>query len=267
MLIELSEEFSKRLPRRFSFEDFMGLEGEVFRQVEGRRTLRFELGGKGYFIKTHSGVGWREIFKELSQGRLPILGAENEYRAIKRLPELGIKTMRLAGYGKRGWNPAQQESFVITESLDKRESLEDFCVKWPKSPPDFKLKRLLIDKVAEVARGLHENGLNHRDLYICHFLLEEDRLPEFLAAGEVQLELIDLHRMQFREQTPYRWKVKDVAALHFSSMDIGLTKKDLFRFVRLYSGKGLRQTLTEEKDFWREVQKRAEALYASPDTD
>jgi Lipopolysaccharide kinase (Kdo/WaaP) family. len=236
----------------------MRIEGEVYRQVEGRRTLRFEAGGRGYFIKTHSGVGWQEIFKELTQGRLPILGAENEYRALKRLPELKIGTMTLAGYGKRGWNPAHQESFVITESLDNRESLEDFCAKWPKSPPSPRLKRLLIDKVAEVARKLHENGLNHRDLYICHFLLEVSRLPEFLEKGGVQLELIDLHRMQFRQKTPLRWRVKDVAALHFSSMDIGLTKRDQLRFIRLYSQKPLSKELKENGGFWEKVQKRAE---------
>lgn len=263
-MFELEADFSERLPKPFSFEDFMGLEGEVFRKIEGRRTLRFVMGGRGYFIKTHSGVGWREIFKELSQGRLPILGAENEYRAIKRLPELGIKTMTLAGYGKRGCNPAQQKSFVITESLDHRESLEDFCAKWPKFPPNLKIKRLLIEKVAEVTRKLHEDGLNHRDLYICHFLLEVARLPEFLGAGVVQLELIDLHRMQFRQKTPIRWKVKDIAALHFSSMDIGLTKRDLFRFVRCYSNKPLRQQFNKEGLFWQQVQKRANKLYNSP---
>jgi heptose I phosphotransferase len=266
-MIELTDIFKKELPCSYSFDDFMATKGVVFRQVEGRRTLRFEIGTRGYFIKTHSGVGWREIFKELSQGRLPILGAENEYRAIKRLPELGIKTMTLAGYGKRGWNPAQQESFVITESLDNRESLEDFCAKWPQSPPPFKLKRLLISKVAEVARKLHENGLNHRDLYICHFLLEESLLPEFLKTGDIRIELIDLHRMQFRERTPLRWKVKDVAALHFSSMDIGLTKRDLFRFIRLYSERSLREELKDSNGFWRQIQKRAVRLYNSPIAD
>lgn len=266
-MIELTDDFSTRLPRRFSFEDFMKLEGEVFRQVEGRRTLRFETGGRGYFIKTHSGVGWREIFKELLQGRLPILGATNEYLAIKRLPQIGIDTMILAGFGKRGCNPARQESFVITEALDNRESLEDYCAKWPQSPPDFRLKRMLIEKVAGIARNLHENGLNHRDLYICHFLLEIERMPGFLADGEIRLELIDLHRMQFRQETPFRWKVKDIAALHFSSMDVGLTKRDLFRFIRCYSNKPLRQQLNEASLFWRRIQKRANRLYDSPIAD
>lgn len=242
----------------------MAMEGEIFRQVKRRKTLRFRQGGLRYFIKTHAGIGWGEIFKELSQGRLPILGAENEYRALKRLPELGIDTMKLAAYGKRGWNPAEQSSFVVTEALEGRASLEEFCADWKEAPPAFRLKLLLVKKVAEVARTLHENGLNHRDLYICHFLLETEKLPLFLKEGEIRLELIDLHRMQFRQQTPFRWKVKDVAAIYFSSMDIGLNRKDLFRFIRLYSGKPLRQELRENREFWSQVQQRAKKLYNQP---
>jgi heptose I phosphotransferase len=35
--------------------------------------------------------------------------------------------MPLAGYGKRGINPAKIQSFVITEELTNTASLEDFC--------------------------------------------------------------------------------------------------------------------------------------------
>ena len=38
-------------------------QGEVFREKEGRRTLRFPLGGKHYFLKLHQGVGWGEKSK------------------------------------------------------------------------------------------------------------------------------------------------------------------------------------------------------------
>ena len=37
------------------------LQGEVFRDVPGRRTLRVELAGKFYFVKLHYGVGWGEV--------------------------------------------------------------------------------------------------------------------------------------------------------------------------------------------------------------
>ena len=49
------------------------LKGEVFRELEARRTLRIEVAGRGYFVKIHRGVGWGEILKNLLSGRLPVL--------------------------------------------------------------------------------------------------------------------------------------------------------------------------------------------------
>jgi len=66
------------------------LEGQVLRALEGRRTLRTEIAGGGYFVKIHRGAGWREIFKNLLSGRLPVLGAGNEWRALRRLAALGV---------------------------------------------------------------------------------------------------------------------------------------------------------------------------------
>ncbi|MEN8261061.1 MAG: lipopolysaccharide core heptose(I) kinase RfaP, partial [Pseudomonadota bacterium] len=71
-MLELNAQFQRQLPPGVPFEWFMGLTGEVFRDMPDRKTLRFELGGKGYFIKMHTGVGWGEIFKNLFQGRLPV---------------------------------------------------------------------------------------------------------------------------------------------------------------------------------------------------
>ena len=146
--------------------------GSIYRDKEGRRTLRFEHQGRGYFLKLHQGVGWKEIFKNLAQGRLPVLGAENEYRAIRAFEQLGIDTLSVAAYGKRGNNPATQLSFLLTDELTDVESLEDFCARWPQQPPTFALKCKLIERVATIARIMHGNGINHRDFYLCHFLLE-----------------------------------------------------------------------------------------------
>ena len=59
------------------------LKGEVFRELEARRTLRIEVAGQGYFVKIHRGVGWKEILKNLLSLRLPVLGAGNEWRASR----------------------------------------------------------------------------------------------------------------------------------------------------------------------------------------
>ncbi|MDY6838665.1 MAG: lipopolysaccharide core heptose(I) kinase RfaP [Thermodesulfobacteriota bacterium] len=243
------------------FEQLYALEGEVYRKQQGRTTLRFSFNGKYYFAKTHRGIGWKEIAKNLLQFRLPQLGAQNEWRAIQRLEELNINTTPLVGYGKRGWNPARLQSFVVTEELANTLSLEDFCRDWPMVPPSLVLKRALIRKVARIVRKLHEHGMNHRDLYICHFLLHVSSRRENMDPHSLRLSLIDLHRMQIRHHIPFRWRAKDVAALYFSSMDIGLTKGDVLRFLRVYWNKPLRTILSENKAVLRKVEKRALALY------
>jgi heptose I phosphotransferase len=261
-MLVLPEAWLERWQPEDIFEQLFALQGTVYREQQGRKTLRFRLDGRNYFAKLHRGTGWKEIVENLLQLRLPVLSARTEWRAIKRLEALGIRTTPLVGYGKRGWNPARLQSFVITEELVNTVSLEDFCREWPTSPPDGALKRSLIAEVARIARMLHENGINHRDLYICHFLLEA-------PAGQgtkvdphgLRLYLIDLHRMQMRPRTPWRWRVKDVAALYFSSMDIGLTRRDFLRFVRAYEEEPLRVCLNKNSSFWRHVESRAIALY------
>jgi heptose I phosphotransferase len=242
----------------------MALEGEVFRALAGRRTLRFTLEGHGYFVKTHDGVGWQEIVKNLVQLRLPVLGARNEWQAIRRLEELGVATMKIAGYGERGRIPARRQSFLVTDELADTVSLEDFCRTWPSDPPPLELKRAIIEKVANIAERLHNNGVNHRDFYICHFLLDRKSLHLPFDSGALTLFLIDLHRVQLRASTPRRWILKDLAGLSFSSMHIGLTRRDLFRFMKSYRGKPLREILNHEQGFWSEVASRAIRLSMKP---
>ena len=259
-MIVLPQDWLERWKGEDVFERLFSLQGRVYKDKDGRRTLRFSLEGQGFFAKLHTGVGWKEIIKEILQLRMPVLGAQNEWRAIKRLDGAGIQTTPLVGYGRRGLNPARIQSFVVTRELANTVSLETFCRDWAESPPPYELKKALITEVARITRTLHENGMNHRDLYICHFLLDiSEGEKDVQPAGNVYL--VDLHRVQVRERVPMRWIVKDIASLWFSSMDLGLTRRDLLRFVREYRNVPLKRTLKEEKSFWRRVRKRGEALY------
>ncbi|HYQ72785.1 MAG TPA: lipopolysaccharide core heptose(I) kinase RfaP [Gammaproteobacteria bacterium] len=265
-MLDLSPEFAAQLPATTDpFDAIMRLDGELYRDMDNRRTLRFTLKGRRYFLKAHYGVGWREILKNLLQLKLPVLGARNEWLAIRRLESLGIDTMRLVGCGERGWNPARRESFVITEALEETCSLEDFCAVWETTPPatgaEIRLKRALIDRVARVARLMHGSGMNHRDFYLCHFLLDCAGDVLQLPPGARHLYLIDLHRVQLRRRTPPRWLVKDIGGLYFSAMRIGLTRRDLYRFMAAYRNRPLRRTLDEDAVFWARCRRRAHGLY------
>lgn len=271
MLLYLRREFEKEWRGKDPFEEVDKLEGKIYRLVKTRRTLQFELNGKSYFAKIHHGVGWKEIFKNLVQFKTTILGAANEFNAIRKLESLNVGTMTAAAFGKKGWNPATQDSFIITDDIQHCISLEDFCKNWREAKPPFIVKLSLLKKVAWVSRQLHTNGVNHRDYYICHFLLDTKRLvtsetpvlQENLKPKTLnpKLFVIDLHRAQIRRRTPHRWIVKDIAGIWFSAMDIGLTRKDIFRFIKIYSNASLNHEFTQNLAFWKEVNSKAIALY------
>ncbi len=256
-MLNLLEEYRELFPET-ALRELCSLPGEEFKRIQNRRTFRIERGGRRFFLKCHRGVGWREIFKNLFSLRLPVLGAGNEWWAIHRLHELGVETMQPVAYGREGWNPAGLRSLLITEALPDAISLERYCENWRHQPPPAVQKRLLIRRLAKIARTLHQNGVNHRDFYICHFLI---RTPWDGSEEDLHLYVIDLHRVQLRQQTPRRWVIKDLGSLWFSAMELGLTRRDLLRFLREYRQRPLREIIAGEQGFWHDVQRRADALY------
>ena len=260
-MLKLSDTLQKAWEGKDIYHLLSNLEGQVYREKEGRRTFRFEIDGKSYFAKVYMGIGWKALLTSLFKFRRPVIGAENEWRAIEALPGIGIETMRLVGYGKQGRHPAYRRSFVITEELKPTISLEDFCREWRTNPPPVKFKRALIERVAQIARALHANGMVHRDLYLCHFLLDTSRSGDVFEETAPRLFLIDLHRVERRRHLKRRWRIKDVAGLYFSSMDIGLTRRDLLRFIQSYRNRPWRKVLCEEKRFWQQVARRGQDSY------
>ncbi|MEX0963159.1 MAG: lipopolysaccharide core heptose(I) kinase RfaP [Pseudohongiellaceae bacterium] len=256
----LNEDFAQRLPQGDPFRSLRSMQGKVYREVRGRKTLQFTLDGQSYFVKYHLGVGWTEILKNLVQFRLPILGAENEWKAIEKLESLGLTTMTLVAYGSRGWNPARRQSFIVTKDLADTTSLEDYCKNWQRSSPGFKLKQKLLNRIAGFSRTLHTGGVCHRDYYLCHFLLPNNAFENNSDAA-FELYIIDLHRALIKNPLATRWRVKDISGLLYSAMDIGLTQRDCFRFIKLYDDMSLRDALTKNKAFWTSVQKRARSMY------
>ena len=259
MQLILAEPFKSLWQGKDAFAEVERLDGQVYRELEGRRTLRTEVSGRGYFVKIHRGIGWGEIVKNLLTAKLPVLGAGQEWTAIQRLTAVGVPTMTAVAFGERGSNPATQHSFIVTEELAPTVSLEDFSLDWLTAPPAPRLKRALIQRVAAMVGGMHRAGVNHRDCYICHFLLHTDR-P--VTADDFRLSVIDLHRAQTRAAVPARWRDKDLAALYFSALDIGLTRRDKLRFLRAYFQRPLRDSLRAEARLLAWLEGKAAKLYA-----
>ena len=234
------------------------LQGRVYRQVASRRTLRVQVLGQTFFLKRHHGVGWYEILKNLVTFRQPILGAGDEFRAVRALAAAGVRVPEPVAYAERGDNPANRESFLLSVAVEPSISLEDLGKEWIRVPPRPEQRWRLVRAVADIVALMHKSGVNHRDLYICHFLLAPDSFSK-----DPELTLIDLHRAQVRAAVPRRWLVKDLGALWFSAADAQPTRRDAYRFIRRYCGTSLREELRQPHRlaFWSAVRARAARLH------
>jgi heptose I phosphotransferase len=252
--------FATRWTPDNAFEHVRAIDGKVVKAKDNRRVVKFYFQGETFYLKHHRGVGWIETIKCLARVQLPVLGASDEWKAIEYLTTQGIATMTAIAFGQTGFSPVHRESFLITRELADTASLESICKTWDISPPSYAIKKALITRVASIARLMKEIGVNHRDFYLSHLLLSSPSTALHSHDCKPKLYLVDLHRMQIRTKVPMRWLVKDLASIYFSSLDIGLSKRDAIRFIREYSGTSAREAL-ENKQFWQAVNRRTKKLY------
>lgn len=258
-IIVLRDELVTQWARQDVLSEVQKLSGPIAREFADRQTLRFELAGAAYYRKLHRGVGWREIVKNLIQLRLPILGAKNEWLALNKLRALDIPTLDPVAYGEQKKNIAKKISFIVTRELAGVVQLDHY---FQQHSIGIKEKIVLLRKVAEIARALHAAGINHRDFYLCHFMLELESVAQWRQGGvEPKLYIVDLHRAQLRRQVPKRWQIKDLSGLYFSTFNLGLTRNDYLRFMRAYWQVPLRTIFATDMPLLNAIVRRAVKTY------
>jgi heptose I phosphotransferase len=209
-------------------DDFMRLEGMVVKSaVRERSTQRLDLAGVTVYVKKHFFPGMREILKNLLRLQFPV-GALNEWRALLAFHAHNIPTMTpiCAGSKPLFWK-IEKESFLLTSDLGEATRLSDFLKANQVIPCRGKLlekKRGILENLADITRKMHRAGINHRDYYLCHILMD----------NREKLYVIDLHRVNVRNKVGKRWMVKDLAALLFSSLEVPVTHGQRLAFYKRY---------------------------------
>ncbi|MGJ8653965.1 MAG: lipopolysaccharide core heptose(I) kinase RfaP [Opitutaceae bacterium] len=266
MYLELTESLEQALPKDIDvFAYFLNGEGEIHRHVKNRLTYETQIGPHHVFIKRHLGSGWPAVLKEWYRFRKPIYSARTEWDAAEKLAAVGLRVPTVLGKGERGKAPNAVESFVVLEALEDCETLEYFREGWL----DFRdkswvqLKRAMIKEVASMAHTMHQHGINHCDFYLNHFLINRDVAKQWTPGKVLPLHLIDLHRVQQRRTVPERWLIKDLAALLFSALDVGLSSADYIRFLKVYVGPNWKTSLHMNAPFWKMTTQRAIKLYTN----
>lgn len=256
-ILVLKEPFLTLWNEKDPFREVEKITGDLKRSLETRRTLRFEVDNQGYYLKLHHGTSFKEVVKSLIRFRAPVLGADREWIAIHRLAEHGVDTLEGVAYGEKGSNPLTKTSFIITKDVgsnwDARCLLQDLGV-------SIKVKRLVIKRLAQMIRKMHQCGINHRDCYLAHFLVHYPFDRENGKDQDLRITVIDLHRAQIRDKVPTRWRDKDLIGMLFSARDIELTSRDIYRFMKEYFQMPLREILVQEKRLIASAAKRIKRM-------
>jgi hypothetical protein len=146
--------------------------------------------------------------------------AADEVKAIKLLRDAGIPTVPLVGHG----HLADGRNFVITEDLAGYRDAEKMVA------AGTSFERLL-EPTADLAAKLHEAGLHHRDLYLCHFFAKVD-------SDSVDVKLIDAARVARMNSflTRWRWVIKDLSQFWYSTTTLpSITDEQRDRWLRRYA--------------------------------
>ncbi len=234
------------------FKAVMTLSGKTIRGSRARKiVLRFCRGEQVHFAKIHIKIVWKKIIKYLLLFGIPMTRVQREVWAIKHLQNLGINTPKISAYGHKKIAYIIINEFVITEELTHHISLTEFCLNWQQQPPPFALKKQLIIKVAELLSCLHINKIKFGDFKLGHIYLDEQEMKQ----GNIVLSVLDLEYVRLsisKSKLAY-----DIGHLYESCFKIGLTKRDILRFIRSYSQNPLGEALKVEKQFWQQVKKQA----------
>jgi len=200
----------------------------VARQVGERVTGRFTLSDgdieRGFYLKRHGPPRWQEWLKAWLRLTWPVLGARAEWQAMLWFCELGIPAPLPVALGE-----ADGKSFTVATAIEPHIRLDHWsenraCNAESRDP---RRRREWLVRLARLVRRIHQAGLHHQDLYLCHLLLTPDR-PE-------EISVIDLGRVRRHRQLPLRWVVKDLSQLRYSSPQA--SRADRLRFLREYLGR------------------------------
>jgi UDP-glucose:(heptosyl)LPS alpha-1,3-glucosyltransferase len=211
------------------------LEGDRAEAIEynlGRRIFRFELpeasATRGFYLKpSHAPVSALDRCRRLV-GLPTVADGMKEWNSIVALHRRGLPVVTPVAAGQRTTRSGK-ESFVMTLALDDYLPLDRYLAmrfQPPLGAEQLKRKRILIGKVAAITRHLHWAGFNHRDFYLNHL---------FVRPSDGDLKIIDLQRVDHRKHWRRRWLIKDLAALHYSSLPLPLSNQDRLRFYAVYS--------------------------------
>ncbi len=222
---------------------------------QGRSTARFRFddGRLPVYLKRHDRLPLAARLGALLRPGVGHTPGSAEWAHLERVRALGIAVPEVVAVGERIGPWGRLQSYLMVRELVGQDELNNALPRLADSMSEaefIRWKRELIAEMARIVVGLHSRRLFHKDLYLCHFFLDEQRL-----AGQ-RLTLIDLHRLAHHRWLAFRWRRKDLGQLLFSTMDVaGIDDRDRLRFWSHYR-RGMGRSLPRRE--WLAVRRKAD---------
>jgi heptose I phosphotransferase len=204
---------------------------------QGRSTARVVFHPKlSVYLKRHYHLPWSAGLAATIHPSGRYSPAAEEWTHLERGRALGIEVPEVIAAGERIGPRGGLTSFLMVAELTDCEALHEALPRLAarmESRAFEDLKRRVIVEMARIAATLHGARLFHKDLYLCHFFLDLDRLER--DDRDIRLVLIDLHRLSAGRPWPAWLRWKDLGQLLYSTFGMdGINDRDRLRFWRLY---------------------------------
>lgn len=234
----------------FSFE--AGLELNKDNLADYRNRLQFEIGSpaKTLFLKRYEHPPVMVQLKNwlTHRSRRSMMSCDRD--PAEQLAASGIPTPRTVAFGRQWGLLFEKRSFIISEKIPCAHSLER------KLPPAVcratdnsrTSRNNFIRRLGRFVNRFHRTGFRHRDLYFAH-IFYSDRDGFYL---------IDLHRAFKPALLCERYRVKDIAQLHYSAPRRCFTNTDRLRFYLTYAD--IKKLGPRDKTFIRSVIRKARKM-------
>jgi heptose I phosphotransferase len=250
----IDDRYRGRLPRDFD-ATVMTLESrDRLASKQGRSTARFvfhspqPVGSAGaggsqtddrplaVYLKRHYRLPWTSRLAALFYpGGTHSAGAA-ELAHLNTARALGIEVPNPVAAGERIGPHGRLSSFLMVSELEGSSPVNELLPVLAAAldrDAFTGLKRRMVREIAQIAARLHNARIFHRDLYLCHFFVNEARLR---AEGLPRIALIDLHRLAEHRLGSVWWRSKDLGQLLFSTEGVaGIRDHDRLRFWVHYS--------------------------------
>jgi heptose I phosphotransferase len=203
---------------------------------QGRSTARVRFdtptGRLSVYLKRHDRLPWSRRLAALVAPWGDHTPATSEWRHLERARALGVPVPEVVAAGEEVGPWGRLRGFLMVTELVGADEVNRVIPRLADAlePAAFaRFKREIVVEMAAIAAKLHSSKSFHKDLYLCHYFLDPT-----LPSGR-RLTLIDLHRLGRHRFAPWRWRLKDLGQLLYSTEGVaGIDDRDRLRFWKHY---------------------------------